>query len=293
MGQSSSSHRNSPVPQGNQQVFVYRNGAYTQSPIPQGIRYDMRQSLTLRPPNPPDLKKTKVIKNPVNLKKETLSIKRHEDEVNILFLTFEFDSDHECEMEIFYLGEEPDGMEIKSSPSVVQDFSGGLGQKFFASREQALDLMDHPIEKLTYKPQDTPETYPIIIKLQYKGDHRDEVKSQYTYASLIAVNNKWDIQVIKQKVRYGSNVYEIKEIYGVSAKGKEDDDAMGRECVICMSDPRDTAVLPCRHLCLCQHCANIMRLQCNKCPICRQPVSSLLQIEMDESDSTNTGTETT
>jgi hypothetical protein len=43
-----------------------------------------------------------------------------------------------------------------------------------------------------------------------------------------------------------------------------------RECVICMADDRDTLVLPCRHMCLCKSCAEVLRGQSNKCPICRQ-----------------------
>ncbi|KAH9641250.1 hypothetical protein HF086_016423 [Spodoptera exigua] len=52
----------------------------------------------------------------------------------------------------------------------------------------------------------------------------------------------------------------------------------GSECVICMCDVRDTLILPCRHLCLCNSCADSLRYQANNCPICRAPFRALLQI---------------
>lgn len=45
-----------------------------------------------------------------------------------------------------------------------------------------------------------------------------------------------------------------------------------------MSEVRDTLILPCRHLCLCNSCANTLRYQANNCPICRAPFRALLQI---------------
>jgi hypothetical protein len=53
----------------------------------------------------------------------------------------------------------------------------------------------------------------------------------------------------------------------------------GSNCVICLSEPRTTALLPCRHLCLCAPCAQQLRFQSNKCPICRSPTTSLLTWE--------------
>ncbi|CAI5537561.1 unnamed protein product [Closterium sp. Naga37s-1] len=51
--------------------------------------------------------------------------------------------------------------------------------------------------------------------------------------------------------------------------------ALVQECVVCLEDPRDTLVLPCRHLCLCLHCAKALRFQSNKCPIWYQyPLAS-------------------
>lgn len=48
------------------------------------------------------------------------------------------------------------------------------------------------------------------------------------------------------------------------------------ECVVCLSDLRDTLILPCRHLCLCNSCADTLRYQANNCPICRLRKSRFL-----------------
>lgn len=50
------------------------------------------------------------------------------------------------------------------------------------------------------------------------------------------------------------------------------------ECVICISEERDTMLLPCRHLCLCLSCAQSLRYQANSCPICRSPFRAALNI---------------
>ncbi|KHJ75646.1 zinc finger, C3HC4 type [Oesophagostomum dentatum] len=61
-----------------------------------------------------------------------------------------------------------------------------------------------------------------------------------------------------------------------SADGSTDDG--GLECIICMSDIRDTVILPCRHLCICNNCADTLRYKLNNCPICRSPFRALIQL---------------
>lgn len=56
------------------------------------------------------------------------------------------------------------------------------------------------------------------------------------------------------------------------------------ECVICMSDERDTMLLPCRHLCLCNSCAQSLRYQASSCPICRCPFKAALNIRVIQRD---------
>ncbi|KAG0039929.1 hypothetical protein BGZ83_002687 [Gryganskiella cystojenkinii] len=51
------------------------------------------------------------------------------------------------------------------------------------------------------------------------------------------------------------------------------------ECVICLSEIKDTIVLPCRHFCMCSDCGDVLRRRApQKCPICRQVFQSLLHI---------------
>ena len=49
----------------------------------------------------------------------------------------------------------------------------------------------------------------------------------------------------------------------------EENSDNSNECVVCLSDLRDTLILPCRHLCLCNSCADTLRYQASNCPICR------------------------
>jgi hypothetical protein len=55
----------------------------------------------------------------------------------------------------------------------------------------------------------------------------------------------------------------------------DDDEGL---CVICLCEPKDTCCIPCRHLCLCQGCANELQKHSPRCPVCRQPFGQLLHL---------------
>jgi len=108
------------------------------------------------------------------------------------------------------------------------------------------------------------------------------------------------IKSLKQKLFVDGLSYFLQEIYGLENKvppgagGREvdpdDPDDCGAECVVCMSDTRDTLILPCRHLCLCNACADSLRYQANNCPICRAPFRALLQIRAVQKVASNNAT---
>jgi len=62
------------------------------------------------------------------------------------------------------------------------------------------------------------------------------------------------LKPLKQKLFVDGLSFLLQEIYGIENKNaqKHDDDSQNAECVVCLSEMRDTIILPCRHLCLCK-----------------------------------------
>lgn len=120
-------------------------------------------------------------------------------------------------------------------------------------------------------------------------------QAQTTFASVEKTPgaSAFAVSVLKQKIWVDGVSYELQEIFGIehcstgtpaNADGADDDGESGKECVICMTEPRDTTALPCRHMCMCGACARMLRGQSNRCPICRTPVESLLEIKVASKD---------
>lgn len=144
------------------------------------------------------------------------------------------------------------------------------------------------------------------------------VQSQTTYARLVKEEDgSWEARAVKQKIWVEGISYELQEIYGIqdiygndkkgasapvhagAEKAKDpmasyaSEDLEGRECVICLSAVRDTTVLPCRHMCMCESCAReLQRQQVSRCPICRDVIESLLHIKRPEKKTGDKGRET-
>lgn len=103
------------------------------------------------------------------------------------------------------------------------------------------------------------------------------------------------VDVRKQVVSWGGEcaAFTIMELYGIRETQQQDGaarlaagagdaaiaaDAEGQAfCVVCLTEPKDTALLPCGHLCVCYDCGASLRLNPlrNRCPLCRQAVHDL------------------
>ena len=298
----------------------YNPNVYPHGPRPPFSHGPPSQHPLAPPPPTQQLTQTATIRNSVNLKKSSLAVSPVPGDSSKLAISFTFDASQPCVVSTFIAAIE-DGTSgnrlttTQQVPSPMIRFPKGLGHKFpeglgspvGVASQHVIDLSKHADDQgiLT---RSTENMFPLVIRLEViteKGvkeghsldelspgaDQKPWVQSQTTFASLIKEEDEsWSVRVVKQKIWVEGTSYELQEIYGLEQAGgragaessSAAEDAEERLCVICLVNPRDTTVLPCRHMCLCSDCASELRKQSSKCPICRNNIESLLHIRLNK-----------
>ncbi|XP_061345775.1 probable E3 ubiquitin-protein ligase LOG2 [Gastrolobium bilobum] len=238
--------------------------------------------------------KAVTIRNDVNIKKETLRVEPDEENPGHFLVSFTFDAMVSGSITIFFFAKEVEGcnlapMKENHLPPVSVDFQQGLGQKFRQPAGTGINFsMFDESELLKVGDMDV---YPLAVKADASSGNQDgssetstssNTNSQITQAVFEKDKGEFRVKVVKQILWVNGMRYELHEIYGIgnSVESGLDENDQGKECVICLSEPRDTIVYPCRHMCMCSGCAKVLRFQTNKCPICRQPVERLWEIKV-------------
>ncbi|OAJ37548.1 hypothetical protein BDEG_21558 [Batrachochytrium dendrobatidis JEL423] len=149
--------------------------------------------------------------------------------------------------------------------------------------------------------------FPLCVHFEAdldRGVHIDDSESpppnSQTSFITFAINQQKEFQakIIKQLLMINGASYAVQEIFGFtepeSSTSTYESPSSSKECVICMSEAKDTIVLPCRHLCLCGGCADVLRMQGRnttgttnrggppKCPICRQGIYQAQLVNLPE-----------
>ncbi|XP_043698944.1 probable E3 ubiquitin-protein ligase LOG2 [Telopea speciosissima] len=238
--------------------------------------------------------KAVTIRNDVNLKKESLRVEPDEENPGQFLVAFTFDATVAGSITVIFFAKE--GTDCNLTPlkenlqPVTISFQKGLGQKFRQPSGTGIDFSMFEETELT-KEGDV-EVYPLAVKAEamHHDDHNESEaenqkpeNSQITQAIFEKEKGELHVRVVKQILWVNAMRYELQEIYGIGNSVESDFDGNdpGKECVICLSEPRDTTVLPCRHMCMCSGCAKVLRYQTDRCPICRQPVARLLEIKVN------------
>lgn len=128
-------------------------------------------------------------------------------------------------------------------PPITFDFGEGLGQKFIQPSGTGIDLTVFEDSEL-FKEAET-EIYPLAVKAEAKGKWGSS-DAEITQVKYVKEKGEIKIGLVKQILWANGSRYELQEIYGMGNALDGCDE--GKECVICLSKPRDTIVLPCRHM---------------------------------------------
>eukprot|EP01064_Diplonema_japonicum_P018340 TRINITY_DN27037_c0_g1_i1.p1 TRINITY_DN27037_c0_g1~~TRINITY_DN27037_c0_g1_i1.p1 ORF type:complete len:347 (+),score=53.62 TRINITY_DN27037_c0_g1_i1:80-1042(+) len=218
----------------------------------------------------PEVQVTKTVKNKAAIAKRTIKLEG-------TTLRFELDALSEGVARVYMNCDEvlQDGvLEMATKKDVVECPFGEGGE---IKQEFELDELEKD-----------KGTYHIVIALWYEGE--DGEAAQLTYCAL----EETGLEVTRQTLWVGQELFLLEEIYGME-EAPENEQAVTAQlpssyqeatqdssCVVCMTDERDTTIMPCRHMCLCSPCADSLRQATNKCPICRTTIVSLLQIKKSE-----------
>nr|BAV58322.1 hypothetical protein [Ulva partita]BAV58323.1 hypothetical protein [Ulva partita] len=91
-------------------------------------------------------------------------------------------------------------------------------------------------------------------------------------------------KVVRQRIWVHELFYDLQEIYGITEanQASHGEGDFSADCVVCLTNRKNTTVLPCRHFCMCNECAKALLRRTRTCPMCRLPISSVLQIQIQQ-----------
>ncbi|NXU57155.1 RN157 ligase, partial [Turnix velox] len=251
---------------------------------------------------PPPQEPVKTLRSLINIRKDTLRLVKCSEEVKTpgeevskakvhYNVEFTFDTDARVAITIYYQATEEfhNGVASyiprdNSLQSETVHYKRGVCQQFCVP-SHTVDPSEWSEEELSFDLDR--EVYPMVVQAVV-----DEGEEHIGHCHVLLAtfekhsDGTFCVKPLKQKQVVDGVSYLLQEIYGIENKYNTQDSKVAEdevsdnsaECVVCLSDVRDTLILPCRHLCLCNTCADTLRYQANNCPICRLPFRALLQI---------------
>jgi hypothetical protein len=239
--------------------------------------------IVTRPVEQPPLTMSKVFRNRAHLRAKTITLTAGQNgEPGIL--RFSFDAIAACQVTVYrsalLVPALQAAWEIESAAwsSAPKLYPAGLGQVHAVDWEA---LWHSQAVSGTFESNGM--HCPLLVELRVEEADHTPPSVEWTICNLLTTrgNLKTRIEVVKQQFCYGDyQALEMQEVFGSELLA---DGVTFQDCIICQSEPRDTAVLPCRHMCLCRHCAEILRTRTQyhsyKCPICREKIGRMMRVE--------------
>jgi len=173
----------------------------------------------------------------------------------------------------FLVGELPCHFSLKTSSIRLEE---GLKQNFVLDESERVDLSEL-IGFIEHA-----DTFPLVLVVSPSDMGMLEEDSQAVLICPVEiVLTKQDEQVTgvnanlkNQYILTNTKFNELQDVFGI------DDD---EECVICLTEPKDTTILPCNHFAVCSECFG----KIETCPICRSKIEAFVRFYNESNISGN------
>mmetsp|Transcript_70563 Transcript_70563/g.132023 ORF Transcript_70563/g.132023 Transcript_70563/m.132023 type:complete len:325 (+) Transcript_70563:170-1144(+) len=234
-----------------------------------------------------DLHQLPVRRALVQLKKEECSIERAEDG---WFLNLRVNTLAEGEAVVHFLATVTEASSSSSKGALPQvdsqevnrqRFSVGMQQQCRVKLRSACAPEDFKRSLDAFKEgaAEKDESKKVVV-VDLIADSADK-DSVVAVRSELRLNNVMDagsstVKVVQQWVKAGDHVVKLEALFGTLARRSQGEAEESGECVICLTKPREVAILHCRHVCLCRSCAMITSSTWTiACPVCRGHVAGM------------------
>ena len=211
--------------------------------------------------------------------KKTILLNPSEPYLHEYKVSFKCSSDDGCMVEVYFFCSE-DSKSTRPNFQSQRPFSGSETFCIQPGENQECtvawpDFFRASLPDLTFAQR---QVYPLAIVVAPFEAEGVEYQAQVTYMKFQVTRTEMKLLPIRQRVINGKKSMETMDMYGIRKEESEEDD-----CIICMSEPKNTAVLPCNHFCICHGCARLL-LNTGKpeCPICRAPPTSYVKINISQ-----------
>ena len=98
-------------------------------------------------------------------------------------------------------------------------------------------------------------------------------------AAVAAVEAVVEAAKAAKRERLAAFVLEVQQLQAELGSGSGTPDAEETQCVVCFDAPKDHLVLPCKHLCVCEACAEqLTKTRTPMCPVCRGPIRETMKV---------------
>ncbi|TNV74543.1 hypothetical protein FGO68_gene11926 [Halteria grandinella] len=221
---------------------------------------------------PPERKKSVALKVPFSVERDSINIIGNSNSAQ---LQFRVTSSIPLNISVHFYSEIiSEKALLKIIPS--QQDQVAIEENIEACQNKSITIQLGILQSKNTKNNENEEDISMAIVLKRK-DEKAQLITQFQ------LDHQHSIKTIQQSFFYKGSMFQLSDIYGGGAIEPFRKSFQEEECVICFNGAKNMVLLPCRHLCMCQNCAEASQGG-QKCPICRTRVATFMRIGLRNKD---------